>query len=169
MKRIITLMVIGMFVTVGCGAVVMGEPDDPVVPNQAPGAPIVMKDRSNLEKQEYQCFFYAIDPDGDDVYYDLSWEKVDNKALSGSGPDDPVVPWLGPFSSGEEVNEARNCEESGDYELTIRVKDEFDNEGPSTTVTVSYTKAKVLQFPIFNQILARFPWFAYFLTKIFKI
>ena len=168
MKRIITLMVIGMFVVVGCGAVVMGEPDDPVESNRAPGAPIVMKDKSNLEKQEYRCFFYAIDPDGDDVYYDLSWEKVDNKAVATCGPDDPVYPWLGPFSSGEEVNEVRSCDESGDYELTIRVKDEFDNEGPSTTVSVSYTKAEVLQNPFFAQVLARFPWFVYFLTKIFK-
>ena len=168
MKKMIALMVIGMFVLVGCGTVAMGEPDDPVTPNQPPKAPVILEDKSGMEKEEYQCFFYAVDPDGDDIYYDLSWKKIDNKAVC--GPDDPVYPWLGPFSSGEEVNELRECcAGSGDYELTIRVKDEFDNEGPSTTITVSYTKARVLQFPVFARILARYPGFVYFLTKIFKI
>ena len=138
MKKMIALVIIGMFVVVGCGTVVMGEPDDPVESNRAPGAPIIMVDKSGMERQEY--------PDGDDVYYDISWEKIDNKAVATCGPDDPVYPWLGPFSSGEEVNVIRECTESGDYELTIRVKDEFGKEGPSTKVSVSYTKAEAMQF-----------------------
>jgi len=142
MKRMKAIIVIGMFVMVGCGTVAMGEPDDPVTPNQAPNAPIIIADKSSMEKQEYRCFFYAIDPDGDEVYYDLTWKKVDNNDVIACGPDVPVFPWLGPFNSGEEVNKIFDCCETGDYELTICVKDEFDNEGPSTTVTVSYTKAK---------------------------
>jgi len=161
MKKMIALMIVGMFVLVGCGTVVMGEPDDPVGSNRAPGAPIIMEGQSRMEGKDYQCFFYAVDPDGDEVYYDLNWEKIDNKNVATCGPDDPVYPWLGPFNSGEEVNELRECCESGDYELTIRVKDEFGK----TTVTVSYTKA--LQLP-FARILARYPGFVYFLTKIFK-
>jgi hypothetical protein len=166
MKRIISLMVIGMFVIVGLGAVAMGEPDDPVVPNQAPSAPILMEDKSSLEKETYTCVFYSTDPDGDKVFYDIKWEKV----LESYGePDDPVVPWLGPFESGEEVTDCHTCHESGDYTMTIRAKDEFDNIGPSTTITVSYTKEKVFQLPVFARLLAKFPGFVYILTKIFKI
>ena len=158
-----------MFVIVGCGVAVMGRPGDPIVPNQPPSAPVVMEDKSGMEKQEYRCFFYSVDPDGDKVYYHITWKKIGNEGVTVCGPDDPVVTWDGPFNSGEEVNEVRSCKTSGDYELTIRAKDEFDNEGPSTTITVSYTKAKILQNEFFSRILTKFPWFVYFLTKIFKI
>jgi len=165
------IIIIGMFVMVGCGTVAMGEHDHnlPVKLNQTPNAPIILGDKSSVEKQEYRCFFYAIDPDGDAVYYHLTWKKVDNDGVISCRHGDPVLLWLGPFKSGEEVNKAFDCSESGDYELTIRVKDEFDNEGPSTTVTVSYTKSKVMQHPMLDRILAKYPGFVYILTKIFKM
>ena len=79
MKKIIALIAIGMFMLVGLGTAAMGEPDTPVVANQPPEAPVIMQDKSRMEKQEYQCFFYAIDPDGDNVYYDISWKKIVDK------------------------------------------------------------------------------------------
>jgi hypothetical protein len=167
MKRMIALMIVGMFVIVGCGTAVMSEPDDPERPNRAPGAPIVIEDKSHVVKKEYQCYFYSVDPDGDDVYYELIWKKIDNEYATNE-PDDPERPWLGPFTSGAEVNEVRNCDETGDYQLTIRAKDSYDNIGPSTTVTVSYTKSKFLQLPLFDFISARFPGIAYILTLIFN-
>ena len=57
MKKMIALMIVGMFVLVGCGTVVMGEPDDPVGSNRAPGAPIIMEGQSRMEGKDYQCFF----------------------------------------------------------------------------------------------------------------
>lgn len=169
MKRLITLMVIGMFVIVGFGTIAMGEPDDPVIPNRAPEAPVILKDKSSIQKQEYRFCFYAIDPDGDEVYYDISWNKMEESPIVPCEPDDPVTPWLGPFASGEEIDETRKCLESGDYELTIRAKDKYDNIGPSTTIIVTYTKAKVLQFPVINRLLARFPGIISLITKIFRI
>lgn len=167
MKRMLALMIVGMFVVVGFGTAVMSEPDDPERPNQAPGAPIILEDKSNVEKQEYICFFYAIDPEGDNVYYELIWRKVDNEYAINE-PDDPNRPWLGPFTSGQEVNDAHNCDDTGDYELTIRAKDSYGNIGPSTTVSVSYTKAKFLQMPFFALLLERFPGIANLLTRIFN-
>ena len=167
MKKMIALLIIGMFVVVGCGTVAIGRPDDPIQTNRAPKAPEILEDKSNLQRQEYLCFFYAIDPDGDDVYYDISWKKIDDEALSTCRPDDPID-WLGPFNSGEEVNIIRECTKSGDYELKIRAKDVNGDVGPFTTVSVSYTKAKMLQLPVFDQILARYPGIEYILTKIFK-
>lgn len=169
MERIIALMAIGMFVLVGFGTVAMAEPDDPVTPNQAPHAPVIIIDKSTWEKQEYRFCFYATDPDGDAVYFDVSFNKVGDENLVTCEPDDPVTPWLGPFDSGEEIDESRNCHEQGKYELTIRAKDTYDNIGPSTTITVTYTKAKILQLPIINRILERFPGIVYIIAKLFKI
>lgn len=170
MKRMIALMIVGMFVIVGCGTVAMGEPDDPVVPtNRPPRAPVIMEDKSAWEKETYKCAFYSVDPDGDRVYYAIKWEKVDDKVVSSSEPDDPAVPWRGPFTSGEEITDSHTCCESGDYTMTVRAKDEHGMIGSSTTVTVTYTKAKMLQLPVFAHLLARFPGFANILIKIFKI
>ena len=168
MKKILALLIVGMFVVVGCGTVAFGRPDDPVDENRSPKAPKIIADKSGLQRQEYHCFFYAIDPDGDDIYYDVSWKKIDDEALSTCRPDDPID-WLGPFNSGEEINVVRECTKSGDYELRIRAKDVNGNVGPFTTVSVSYKRAKVLQLPDFDQILARYPGIVYMLSKIFKI
>ena len=137
--KIIALMAIGMFMLVGLGTVAIAEPDDPVTPNKAPEAPIIIEEKTGLEKQEYSCFFYSIDPEDDDVYYEISWKKVDDKFVC--SPDDPLVPWLGPFRSGEEVNIIRNCDETGQYEFKVCAKDEYGNIGLSTTISVKYTKA----------------------------
>ncbi|UCB59370.1 MAG: hypothetical protein JSV67_03505 [Thermoplasmatales archaeon] len=169
MERIITLMIIGMFVLVGFATVAMAEPDDPVTPNQAPKAPVILVDKSTWEKQEYKFCFYAVDPDGDDIYFDISFTKAGDENLIACEPDDPVTPWYGPFESGEEIDESRMCHEEGKYELTIRAKDSYGNIGPSTTITVTYTKAKIIQLPIINRILERFPGLLFIVTKIFKI
>ena len=169
MKKIIAIVAIGMFMLVGLGNAVMGEPEDPVVPNGAPGAPIINEDKSGLEKETYKCSFYSIDPDGDKVYYAVHWKKIDSEVSTLCEPDDPSVPWLGPFDSGEEIDDTRKCKESGEYELSIYAKDIYGHIGPTTTKIVNYKKAKVLELPVFARILQRFPGLVHILMKILKI
>lgn len=142
--KIIALMAIVMFMLVGLGTFALAEPDDPVILNKAPEAPIIIKEISFWDKETYTYVFYSTDPDGDKVYYDIKWEK---KVLESCGePDDPPsTPWLGPFESGEKVTDCHSFFESGDYTITIRAKDEHGNIGSSTKITVKYTKAKVLK------------------------
>ena len=169
MKRMIALMIVGMFLIVGCGTFAMGRPDVPdKLANRPPGAPTIMEDKSAWEQEIYKCTFYSVDPDGDKVFYAIKWEKVDDKVVSSFEPDDPAVPWRGPFTSGEEVIDTHACCESGDYSMTVFAKDDHGNVGPSTTVTVTYKKAKMLQLPVFAHLLARFPGLVYILTKVFK-
>ena len=169
MKKIFTFMVIIMFFVVGLGAFAMGEPEGPVKPNRAPEAPIIIEYKSRIEKQKYEFFFYSIDPDGDDVYYSIWWNKVNKKVASTIEPDVPVVSWFGPYSSGEEIDKERTCKEYGNYELTICAKDTHGKIGPSTTITVTNTKPKVLQYPVFVWIIAKFSSILYQLTKILNL
>lgn len=169
MKKIFFLMVIGMFVSLGFTSVSMGEPNDPIFPNHAPEAPIILNDEISIDKQEYKCNFYAIDPDEDSIYYNIIWKKINNKVISTNEPGDPETPWYGPFSSGEEVDKILKCNKPGEYKLSICAKDEHGRIGPTTTITVRYTKSKLLQFPIFSYILEKCPAVVYLLTKIFKI
>lgn len=61
MKKTIAMIVVGMFVIVGCGSAVFGEPDDPVGTNRPPNAPVFVEEKSELEKESYKYVFYAED------------------------------------------------------------------------------------------------------------
>jgi hypothetical protein len=65
---------------------------------------------------EYSFETHTDDPDGDDVYYKFDW---------GDGTDSG---WLGPFSSGDTVNESHSWDSEGNYELRAKAKDEEGDE-----------------------------------------
>jgi hypothetical protein len=165
MKKTTAIIIVGMFVIVGCGSAVMGEPDDPVRINRPPNAPVFVMEKSDWEKESYTYVFYAEDPDGDQVYYDIAWEKVSDTERV-SSPDDPVVLWLGPFNSSEEVQKTHTFDKHGEYELTIRAKDTHDSIGPATTITVTY-KSSITQLLILSKLMERHPAFLKILAMIF--
>ena len=166
MKKIIAIIMVGMFVVVGCGSIVMAEDDDPVFSNRPPKAPVLIEEQSQMEKDCYTYVFYAEDPDGDQVYYDIAWNRIGEPKIITCSPDDPVVPWLGPFESGEELEKLCTFDKSGEYELTIRAKDTHDNIGPSTTITVTY-KSMISKLPILFRLMEKYPEIFKILAKIF--
>ena len=68
------------------------------------------------------------DPDGDKVYYQFNWG------------DEQTSGWLGPFESGVDmVNASHEWTTTGDMEITVSVKDEFDfpgNESESSIIEI---------------------------------
>ena len=156
-----------LFLAVGCVSITLGEPDDPVYPNRAPTAPVFVGNTGNWEKNCYTYRFYSEDPDGDTVYYEIIWNKVEDKNIATCSPDDPVTPWLGPFESGEEVEQSHTCYRTGDYELTVRAKDQYDNISPPTVITVSYDASKIVQMKFFEILKENYPTIFEMLLKIF--
>ena len=159
-------MMVGMFVIVGCGYAVIGEPDDPVFSNRAPNAPVLIQEKSNWEKECYTYAFYAEDPDGDQLYYEIVWRQFGGVQIVSCSPDEPVKQWLGPFESGKEIDYTHYFNKVGTYELTIRAKDIHDSIGPSTTITVTY-KSNLSQFPLLSKLLDKYPEIFNLLTKLF--
>lgn len=156
-----------LFVAIGYVSVTLGEPDDPNGMNRAPNAPVFVQEKGNWDENCYSYCFYSEDPDGDNLYYKITWDDMneDNRVLS--SPDDPVTTWLGPFKSGEEIDQIHHCYKSGDYELTVQVKDEFDKIGPSSTLVVSYEDSKISHLRFFEILQERYPNIFELLTKIF--
>lgn len=152
MRKISTIICIGMLVMVGVGTIALGADDEAHTSNRAPSAPTIMQEKSDLQGETYRCTFYSTDPDGDQIYYDITWEKIDDHVLL-CDDDDPVTPWLGPFNSGEEVRTDHTFTEKGTYKITLRAKDIYDNISPSTEFTVTYKQAKMFELPFFLQIL----------------
>lgn len=165
MKKTIAIVMVGMFVLVGCGSAVIGEDDESVSSNRPPKAPVFVGELSDWEKESYRYTFYAEDPDGDAVYYETTWKKVGESNIVSCSPDDPVS-WLGPFESGVKIDKIQNFQKSGTYELTIRAKDIHNSVGPSTTVTVTY-KSSISQFPLLLKLMEKFPEIFNILEKIF--
>ena len=120
MKKTLAIIMVGMFVIVGCGSAVMGDDDDPTGTNRPPKAPVLIEEKSDWTKESYTYVFYSEDPDGDQVYYDIAWEEIGDTEIV-SSPDDPVVPWLGPFESGEELEKTHTFDQVGEYELRAYV------------------------------------------------
>jgi hypothetical protein len=166
MWKTTAIIVVGMFVIVGCGSAVMGEDDDLVGSNRPPNAPVLIEEKSNWDKECYTYAFYTEDPDGDNVYYDITWKKIGGSEMITCSPDDPVVPWLGPFESGEELEKTHTFDKFGKYELTIRAKDIYDSIGPATTITVTY-KSSISQLPILSKLMEKYPEIFKILEKIF--
>lgn len=165
MKKTMAIIIVGMFVIVGCGSAVFGGGDD-IVSNRPPKAPVFIDGKSDLEKQSYKYVFYAEDPDGDDVYYDVEWKKAGETKIISCSPDDPTVYWFGPYTSGEELQKIHTFYKYGEYELTIRAKDSHNFIGPSTTITVTY-KNSIIQLPILNKLMEKYPEIFHILTKLF--
>ena len=165
MKRTTAIIMVGMFVLVSCGSAVIGEDDDPVGSNRAPNAPVLIEEKSDWEAENYTFVFYSEDPDGDEVYYDIVWKTVGETKIISCSPDDPTVPWLGPFESSEEVEQTHEFQKIGKYELTIRAKDTHNSIGPATTITITY-KSSLSQFPILSKLMDKYPGIFNILAKI---
>lgn len=100
-------------------------------------------------------------PDGDDVYYYISWKKVSDSNTASCSPDEPVDFWFGPYTSGEELEKNHTFYKCGEYELTVQAKDTHDSTGPATTITVTY-KSSTSHLPILSKLMEKYP-------EIFKI
>ena len=117
---------------------------------QAPNTPNVAGPISGIIGERYEYTITTVDPQGDDVYYKISWG------------DCAVMFWDGPHKSGEEVTyEHAWCEVcfpgGGDFTIQVWVKDANDNIGHCKTFETSMaTKDQSVIGLLFLQFLERF-------------
>ena len=124
--------------------------------NQAPNTPIVSGPKNGVIGERYQYAISSVDPQGDDVYYKISWG------------DCAIMYWDGPHKSGEEVTYEHAwcgvcCPGGGDFTIQVWVKDVNDNMGDCKTFEISMGQEKhessisspILQF--LERLMERFP------------
>ncbi len=87
------------------------------IKNNPPDMPAITGPTSGIVGESYDYNFDTIDPDGDDVYYYIEWG------------DDSYDNWFGPFSSGEEATASHTWYSEGDFDITAKAKDTYDEEG----------------------------------------
>ena len=124
--------------------------------DQAPNTPTIAGPISGVIGERYEYTITAVDPQGDDVYYKISWG------------DCAVMYWDGPHKSGEKVTYEHAwcevcCPGGGDFTIQVWVKDANDNMGDCETFEVSMGEEKhessisspILQF--LERLMERFP------------
>ena len=86
--------------------------------NQPPNTPSITGKIKGEAGVEYDYTFNTTDPDGDDVYYWVTW-----------GDSCPAVEWDGPYNSGETIIISHTYEEQGVY----APRDQRDDSGQAQT------------------------------------
>jgi outer membrane protein assembly factor BamB len=130
-----------------------GSPD----PN-APNTPSITGITNGKIRTSYDYTFTAIDPNGDDVFYYISW---------GDGTSDG---WLGPYDSSEEVKVNHTWNKKGTYVIQAQARDINDLKSDWGKLTVKMPKDKVFNFNyLLLKLVERFPLLEklfYFITKL---
>ena len=94
-------------------------------PPNTPGAP--SGPTSGVMETDYSFTASTTDPEGDDIYYWFDWDDGTNTG------------WLGPYSSGATVTATHAWSSIGDYDITVKAKDEKGKESdfsPPHTITI---------------------------------
>jgi hypothetical protein len=93
----------------------------------------------------YDWKFRAIDPDGDNVSYEIDW---------GDGTSDK---WIGPFASGDEIAVRHTYEDVGTVKIRARAKDEHDAIGNWSDLDIEIPKIRQKQRPFWYMLFERLP------------
>ena len=94
-------------------------------PPETPGAP--SGPTNGIIDVEYSFTASTTDPEGDDIYYWFDWDDGTNSG------------WVGPYTSGATATASHTWTAVGDYDITVKAKDEFDHESevsPAHTITI---------------------------------
>jgi hypothetical protein len=142
-KKIIGIL-IGMLFILPLSTVIADD-DERNGSNRAPCAPIIVEDSSGDDRLECECTFYSTDPDGDEVFYYIDWGDSEIELIQPLDDDIIVRPWDGPYDSGELLSLSHKYSERGNYVISIKAKDNYDLESPTTTMPI-----KISYFNAFN-------------------
>ena len=94
--------------------------------------------------KKYEYTFVTIDPDGDDIYYNIDWGDKNNSR------------WIGPYPSGEPIAVPHNWTQKGTYEIKVIAKDTHGKISDwSDPLIVTMPRNKAIR-PIFFEFLEGF-------------
>jgi len=111
----------------------------------APEAPTISGETDGKVEVEYEYTFCSIDPNGDDVFYNIEWG------------DGEYEDWFGPYESGEEVIISHTWDEKGTYTIKARAKDIDNLWGPWGKLEVKMPVNQHPFYSLFLRFLDRFP------------
>jgi len=126
--------------------------------NEPPNKPIIYGPSNGRAGVEYEYTFSTIDPNGDDVFYNIEWG------------DGEYEDWFGPFASGEEVVVSHTWDEQDTYTIRARAKNTDNLWSPWGELEVSMpVNQHSYSFPLLQRLLERFPNMFPILRNLFDL
>jgi hypothetical protein len=127
-----------------------GKPGDPSVyhiriGDQPPNMPKIYGAIRGTQGIVYEYGFTSIDPENDNLKYDIDWG------------DDNIETDIGPFPSGEIFPRSHSWNKTGTYLVKARVKDEFDYYSDWSEHAISVPRNKAVNFNPLELLFERFP------------
>ena len=120
-----------------------------VIANGAPETPTIDGPTSGKPGVTYDYTFMSVDPDGDDVFYMVSW------GCCGPGQDFHEE---GPFESGVETIIKKGYSDEGTYVISAYAKDMGGAESDIATLEVVMPRNHQIFSMFFMRLLERFPY-----------
>ena len=114
--------------------------------NTPPDAPKIDGPTHGKVGISYDYTFNATDPDGNDIWYHISWG------------DKEIIHIYGPYHSGEEITLSYTWSEKGIFNISCWVRDIYNEVSKTTTLEVNMPRNKIFDFHInlFNWLVERF-------------
>jgi len=125
--------------------------------NDPPNTPILNGQTNGKAGEEYDYTVETIDSNGDNVYYYIEWG------------DGEFEEWLGPHDSGEEIMVNHIWDETGDYTVRAKVKDEQGAESYWGVLQISMPKIRRTVNPFLIEIMMKLMDFFPFLERIIHL
>ena len=119
-----------------------------VIANDAPETPTIDGPTNGKPGVLYDYTFMSVDPDGDDVYYMVSW------GCCGPGQDFHTY---GPFESSVETTISKTYSEEGTFTISAYAKDINMAESDIATLEVVMPMNHQIITMFFMKLLERFP------------
>lgn len=114
--------------------------------NQPPEPPTITGLTSIKPKISYIWNFTTIDPNNDEVFYQINWG------------DNNITDWLGPYHSGTSDSESHFYKNKGTYTIKAKAKDVYGNESEWATLAITVPYSYNIPFLSFlERFFERFP------------
>jgi hypothetical protein len=120
--------------------------------DQPPGVPDIYGAMQGYPDIFYEFGFISVDPENDNLTYDIEW---------GDGYTETD---LGPVPSGKIFARSHKWNETGNFNVRARAKDEFNNYGEWSQYKINVPKNKVFNINFLEMLFERFP-FAFLIFK----
>ena len=123
------------------------------ISNEKPNTPTIDGPTEGIINTPYTFTFNSVDPDDDEVYYDILW---------GDGYTDKRC---GPYSSGEDFKINHTYTKKGTFTIEVTAKDIFKGESGTFTQDITIPRYRnIYNFNLINRYLETYP----ILYEIFK-
>jgi len=125
---------------------VSGESDYMIrIGNLPPGKPGIDGPFSGKINVKIDFEFIVIDPEDDQVWFDIDWSDGD------------VLSDVGPFDSGEKVIRSHSWSAQGEFIVKVRAKDDYDYYGEWESHLIKIPRFRGFNYDLFDLLFERFP------------